>query len=172
MKTTVAFLACVAGASAFAPALPTYTRAAAKRTVPVCAASGRSQILKPFDDRRALKVLLQCVYRAVPRPIPGKGRTPLHTVHDFGPGLCTWGRTDASVVHCDRTEHVCVFAVRCNKVLILHVPVSGAHTGRERSVFLYLASRGHGGAVLYVRPSLSYPRPLRERLFSSCHAVL
>lgn len=56
MKKSIFFLASLAAASAFAPTLPSYTRATAKRAGPVCSAVGGSRILQPFEQRRALKV--------------------------------------------------------------------------------------------------------------------
>jgi len=57
MKKSIFFLASLAAASAFAPTLPSYTRATAKRAGPVCSAVGGSRILQPFEQRRALKVI-------------------------------------------------------------------------------------------------------------------
>jgi hypothetical protein len=56
MMRPIAFLAGLAAASAFSPALPSYSRAADKRVGPVCSAAGTPAILQPFEDRRALKV--------------------------------------------------------------------------------------------------------------------
>jgi len=56
MRTAIVFLASLASVSAFAPALPSYTRTTTKRAGPVCSAVGGSRILEPFEQRRALKV--------------------------------------------------------------------------------------------------------------------
>ena len=55
MRTAVAFLAGLAAASAFAPTLPSHARATTKIS-PMCSAS-RTEILRPFDEGRALKVI-------------------------------------------------------------------------------------------------------------------
>ena len=58
MHRSILFLASLAAASAFAPALPSYSRGVVQRTGPLCAAAGSPAILQPFEDRRALKVCL------------------------------------------------------------------------------------------------------------------
>lgn len=58
MHRSILFLSSLAAASAFAPALPSYSRGVVQRTGPLCAAAGSPAILQPFEDRRALKVCL------------------------------------------------------------------------------------------------------------------